>query len=131
MCGIFGFASNNKEESINNLLEIVVPKLFKLSEFRGKDASGIAIIKDKKIRVFKQDISASSLIKLKKYKRIIKDVFNEENNHAISVIGHARMVTNGSMRQNNNNQPVIKDGMVTIHNGIIVNDNVLWKKYPS
>lgn len=35
------------------------------------------------------------------------------------------------MAFNQNNQPVIKDGLVGIHNGIIVNDNDLWGRFPS
>ncbi len=32
---------------------------------------------------------------------------------------------------NTNNQPVVKDGAVGIHNGIIVNDDELWKSFPA
>ena len=131
MCGIFGFVSNNKEEPTCGLLKTTVSRLFKLSESRGKDASGIAILNDNKITVFKSDMPASDLIKLDKYKDIIEKTFGEKGNKTISAIGHARMVTNGSMRQNYNNQPVIKDGLVAIHNGIIVNDKDIWNKYPS
>ena len=131
MCGIFGFVSNNKEEPTRGLLKTTVSRLFKLSESRGKDASGIAILNDNKITVFKSDMPASDLIKLDKYKDIIEKTFGEKGNKTISAIGHARMVTNGSMRQNYNNQPVIKDGLVAIHNGIIVNDKDIWNKYPS
>ena len=39
------------------------------------------------------------------------------------------MVTNGYEQNNKNNQPVAKNGIIGIHNGIIVNDSDLWKKY--
>ena len=45
-------------------------------------------------------------------------------------MGHARMVTNGSAESHENNQPVILDGIVCIHNGIIVNDEQLWAAHP-
>ncbi|MGA2121742.1 MAG: hypothetical protein ABSG49_06820 [Methanoregula sp.] len=45
-------------------------------------------------------------------------------------MGHSRLVTNGRCELNTNNQPVIKDGAVGIHNGIIVNDYLLWKAFP-
>ena len=47
------------------------------------------------------------------------------------VLGHSRLQTNGQSEINTNNQPVVKDGAVGIHNGIIVNDNDLWNAYPS
>ena len=43
-------------------------------------------------------------------------------------MGHSRLVTNGSQINNHNNQPVIKDNLIGIHNGIIVNNNNLWKE---
>jgi len=47
-----------------------------------------------------------------------------------AVIGHARLVTNGTQLDDVNNQPVVKDGIIGIHNGIIVNVDNLWSKYP-
>jgi tRNA(Ile)-lysidine synthase TilS/MesJ len=39
--------------------------------------------------------------------------------------------TNGQSEINTNNQPVVKDGAVGIHNGIIVNDGELWDVFSS
>ncbi|MBW7869273.1 MAG: glucosamine 6-phosphate synthetase [Brumimicrobium sp.] len=52
-------------------------------------------------------------------------------NGLLFAFGHTRLVTNGSQLSDENNQPVIKDGIVGVHNGIIVNDNEIWAKYPS
>ncbi len=41
------------------------------------------------------------------------------------------METNGSFHFAYNNQPIIKDECVMVHNGIVVNDSQLWKKYPA
>ena len=38
-------------------------------------------------------------------------------------MGHSRLITNGL----NDNQPVIRDGVSVIHNGIIVNNDNIWK----
>jgi hypothetical protein len=46
-----------------------------------------------------------------------------------AVIGHARLVTNGVHGIERNNQPVVSGGAVTVHNGIIVNDQHLWQRY--
>lgn len=114
MCGIFG--------SIGFKQPIIINKLYKQSESRGKDSSGIAVLtKDNKILVYKIPQSAKKFIKSQSYKELLSK--------SIAFIGHARMVTNGSMNFNKNNQPVIKDGLVAVHNGIIVNDNKLWQKH--
>ena len=36
-------------------------------------------------------------------------------------------MTNGSQLNNINNQPVVKDGIISVHNGIISNSEDLWK----
>ena len=38
------------------------------------------------------------------------------------VFGHSRLVTNGTV----DNQPVVRDGVIVIHNGIVVNHQELW-----
>ena len=48
----------------------------------------------------------------------------------VLILGHSRLQTNGQSEINTNNQPVVKDGVVGIHNGIIVNDDKLWKSFP-
>lgn len=50
-------------------------------------------------------------------------------NNVFAALGHARLVTNGSQLEDVNNQPVVKDGIVGIHNGIIVNEVDLWNKH--
>jgi hypothetical protein len=54
---------------------------------------------------------------------------NKSLKRSFSVFGHARLVTNGSQLETENNQPVIKDGNLLIHNGIIVNADLLWEKH--
>jgi hypothetical protein len=49
---------------------------------------------------------------------------------AFAVMGHSRLVTNGSQLNDDNNQPVVKDGVIGIHNGIIANEDDLWSRHP-
>jgi glutamine---fructose-6-phosphate transaminase (isomerizing) len=137
MCGIFGIIANEKSKLDFISLNEITNELFILSESRGKESAGIAIknTKDKKIQVLKHSKPASQLVKSKEYqgfyKKSLENAF--ENNvlkSAISIIAHARLVTNGSQENNNNNQPCIKDGSVTVHNGIITNVEELWKAHP-
>jgi asparagine synthetase B (glutamine-hydrolysing) len=125
MCGILGFSKNSNSVIDDIGVEPLLKYLYSFSENRGHDSSGIAVVREKDIIVHKRALSASKFIKTKEYKKAISD---EKNIHTI--IAHARMETNGSFAENKNNQPVVKDGVVTVHNGIIVNDEDLWKSNP-
>lgn len=137
MCGVFGFVANEKSSIKQSEIIKISDLLFKLSETRGKDASGITLQTGKKIFIYKKSVSASNLIKESYYRNYIEEIlgntFDRQGhvNGQISFMGHARMETNGSFCKNINNQPVVKDGVVTIHNGIITNDDKLWSKYPA
>ena len=42
-------------------------------------------------------------------------------------MGHSRLITNGL----SDNQPVIREDILALHNGIIVNDSEIWNKLQS
>lgn len=126
MCGIFGLINKNKKYNSGEIFK----NLFLLSESRGKEASGFAVIHDNCIKVFKTPFPASELVKGKVFR---KEFFgsNHDSGKVFSAIGHSRLVTSGYEQDEENNQPVIRNGYVVIHNGIIVNQADLWKKYES
>ena len=135
MCGIFGVIAkeeNYKRKELVKLLE----EAASLSQVRGKDSSGIAFRfqSASQIDVLKGPVSIAELLKTKEYKEFKSSILNEikqtNGNKIFAALGHARLVTNGSQLEDVNNQPVVKDGIVGIHNGIIVNENELWNKYP-
>ncbi len=134
MCGIFGILTNEKSNIGFELTEEMTTKLFKLSESRGKEAAGFAALSGSSIKVYKEPVSSSSLVLSEKYNKILKDIFSDEEksgkNESFAVIGHSRLMTNGAQSKNENNQPVVKDGIVGVHNGIIVNDDSLWADFP-
>jgi len=115
----------------------IVNSIFKLSESRGKEASGLALRIDKSIYVLKEPITSSKLVKTKQYKQLFSQTLKEQGFDGVQlkgpivVLGHSRLQTNGLSEINTNNQPVVKDGAVGVHNGIIVNDSKLWKTYPA
>ncbi|MBI34592.1 MAG: hypothetical protein CMP67_04425 [Flavobacteriales bacterium] len=122
MCGIFGASILNlKQKNIKNISRV----LYDLSETRGKEASGIAVNKTSSIEVFKTDLPAKQFLKRPEFSKLID--FNSDNRG--SFIGHTRLVTDGDSNDNDNNQPVINENLVGIHNGIIVNFEELWQKY--
>ena len=133
MCGIFGLASKNGSQLNFIDAKNSIDKLFILSESRGKESSGIAVKNTGtgNIEILKKPIAASTLIKTEEYASFFENTAKEiiTTNKPIGIIGHSRLVTDGSEEDNNNNQPVIKSGGVAVHNGIITNADDLWLKY--
>ena len=106
MCGIFGQISKKRINKLN--LEVIV----KHSEQRGVDSSGLIYFKNSRYKVDKADLNIEKL--LRKSKPYDSSV----------ILGHSRLITNGL----GDNQPVVKDNICVIHNGIIVNEEEIWQK---
>lgn len=106
MCGIFGQISKYKINQEN------FDKLVKHSEQRGIDSSGLIYYKNDRYEISRADYNIEKLLnKVKPYDCKI-------------VLGHSRLITNGL----GDNQPVIRDNICAIHNGIIVNEKDVWDK---
>lgn len=135
MCGIFGLAVSKNLDCRKEEIEFLIRKLYILSESRGKEAAGIAVKNGDTICVLKKAVSASQFLDLSDFKEIIaknlEDLSSKDyiGSRSLAVIGHTRLVTTGAQQSNENNQPVIKDDAVGIHNGIIINDNELWNRF--
>jgi len=127
MCGIFGIIRSGTDKPNQLLVQEILNELYVLSESRGKEASGFALRLPDSIKVYKSAKPASSLIKLDEYRNILSDLSNNGNKR-FAFIGHSRLVTNGNQLENNNNQPVVKDNIVGVHNGIVCNVEDLWEK---
>ena len=137
MCGIFGFAVHQDVGCEPVFITRSLIALGQLSESRGKDSSGFAFRneKGKTINVIRSSMPISSLMKNQEFSfeleaqlnnlRCREDVPPPIN---FAAIGHSRLVTNGTQLNDLNNQPVIKDGLVGVHNGIIVNVDELWQE---
>ena len=105
MCGIFGIISKKKVHQTN------LKKLVYHSQQRGKDSSGLITFDDDKYIVNRADYKITELLdKVKPYNSNI-------------VFGHSRLVTNGM----DDNQPVIRNGIICLHNGIVVNEDEIWR----
>jgi len=108
MCGIFGQISSSKIDTNN------INFLVKHSQQRGKDSCGLLFYQNDKYSVVKADFNIEKLInKIRPY-------------NAQLVLGHSRLITNGL----EDNQPVVRDNNIVLHNGIIINDDELWAKIP-
>jgi len=130
MCGIFGFVVNQPSGQMYEQYLSLLERLCLLSETRGKDASGLVIVGWDSIHVLKRPIRVKKLLRSKEYVTF-KTQFEEavKTGKPFIVMGHARMVTNGRAEFHDNNQPVIHNNMICIHNGIVVNDNQLWREH--
>ena len=104
MCGIFGIVSKSPIDCRELRL------LARHAEQRGKDSSGLFISKPNGYDIHRANNAITSLL---------KDV---KVSSAGFVMGHSRLVTNGLA----DNQPVYRDGVAVIHNGIVVNHAALW-----
>ncbi|MDB3965383.1 glucosamine 6-phosphate synthetase [Amylibacter sp.] len=105
MCGIFGQISEKTVNKFN------LEKIARYAKQRGLDSSGLIYFRNNGYEVEKADFDIEELLKqVKPYNSKV-------------VLGHSRLITNGL----SDNQPVIKDSICVIHNGIIVNEDEIWK----
>jgi len=131
MCGIFGFLMSETVSIQCKDLRHLIDRLFILSESRGKESAGLAFMSKGLVHVLKKPCPASRFIRSKDYKRFLDFCASETPpNSATALIGHSRLVTDGSSQQDYNNQPVEKDGLTGIHNGIIVNVSEIYERHP-
>ncbi len=133
MCGIFGIIIKQNSDQSETFIKNGLKKLAEISIARGQDSSGVAFdFKPKgEFNIVKGDVPITKLLKNKEFLKNLEEAISVyKNGECFKAIGHARLVTNGSQLKEENNQPVVKDGIVGIHNGIIVNADELWKTNP-
>lgn len=117
MCGIFGVVNAAISLSLPELRDLTTV-LLTTSETRGSEAAGVAAWWEDELIVSKTQDAPHRFVQ----QRSFRDVFSGNSRPANAVvIGHARMVTNGSAIFDQNNQPVKADHLTLVHNGIITN----------
>lgn len=105
MCGIFGVVSGSPV--IRKDLDALVLH----SQQRGRDSSGLILRNGDHYVVHRADYPIT---------RLMGQVSTAKSD---VVLGHSRLITNGL----EDNQPVVRDGVVVLHNGIVVNHESVWK----
>jgi len=136
MCGIFGILIGKGSSLQVRTLEGIMTGLFILSESRGKEASGFALRGGRSLYIYKEPLNARKLVRSSQYREFFHSLLKAEgysprqSEIPCAFIGHSRLVTNGISELNSNNQPVVKNGAVGIHNGIIVNTDALYVSFP-
>lgn len=104
MCGIFGIVSDTP------VLESELHVLVTHAQQRGRDSSGLVTFVNDAYQIYRADYPIT---------RLLKEV-RPQASHL--VLGHSRLITNGL----GDNQPVVRDGVSVLHNGIVVNDQAIW-----
>ena len=120
MCGIFGILSKKNSDKTNfALLNDDINILTKKSELRGSDTFGLLIKNHSTSSIFKINEKPSKVIKRNDYKNFInRNLIN--NLDYLSIICQTRLVTNGSKFSEDNNQPILTENIIGVHNGIFV-----------
>jgi len=137
MCGIVGavaFGKLNKKEEYNRqkIMRYLTTELLLLTEDRGKDATGAAVLfGDGNYAGMKRGEKASDFLsKLgeskENYGGLLK-IWKEHEYPAKVYIGHARALSVGDKDNNANNHPIKIGNIVGIHNGTLRNDDVIIK----
>ncbi len=109
MCGIFGIISKTSVDAQD------VKILASHSKQRGIDSSGIVTFQDAKYQIVRADFEVTKLLQKCKWQS------------SSIAMGHSRLVTNGM----SDNQPVVRDDLFVIHNGIVVNEQEIWDSVSS
>jgi glutamine---fructose-6-phosphate transaminase (isomerizing) len=130
MCGIFGVITAKDSPYSVRFLSRSLSELAHLSESRGKDSSGLCTFNQlvETIEVNKAPLPIKQLFNKPEISKALSSAFTI-GNQARYAFGHARLVTNGTQLKHANNQPVVKDGLIGVHNGIIVNVDALWEQH--
>ena len=89
------------------------------------------------IQLYKKAKKASMLIRDRDYNKFLRRSLLRGNPHKtnkvdlkpIAIIGHTRMATDGSVALHENNQPIVCDQTVGVHNGIVVNAEAIWPHF--
>jgi hypothetical protein len=118
MCGITGFSRADERSSISKPGAFLKSAVLAI-ENRGTDATGFAYTDgDRKGWYWKTAKPAHDAV---------FSGFFPTRRDIVTAIGHTRWATQGSRHKNENNHPVIDDGVMLVHNGIITNDKEIQK----
>ncbi len=139
MCGIFGLQVRHGAPYSSAFIKRALRVLAKESQSRGKDSSGLVFVDQtaRSYEVLKGAVPLNWLLKAPTVSTAFTAALKRHDDKADArakpfvAMGHSRLVTNGSQLNDENNQPVVKSGIIGVHNGILVNDASIWDRNPS
>lgn len=122
MCGICGIRRFGDKPISAEQVSILLLG----NERRGNQATGLAIQQlDGSIQVHKDDEPANRFVLDREYQDFIKENLKEDS---LCVIGHTRAATKGHPSINKNNHPMWDDKVAVVHNGVLMNDDHMFKE---
>lgn len=122
MCGISGIYRMGETPISEDAIRILLCSL----EHRGNDATGIGLMTNGKIDVFKSDKPAWQFIGTKEYKDFILEHLKPET---LTAILHTRFATKDyTPRDNENNHPMMDNQTAIVHNGGVDNHEAMFTK---
>jgi len=137
MCGIvgaiaFGKVSKREENRRQKIMKYFTTELLLLTESRGKDATGAAILfQDGNFVGIKRGEKVSSFLskfgKNKECYGSLMEIWDKHESPVKVYLGHCRASTIGSKFENENNHPIKIGNLVGVHNGVIKNDDTIIK----
>lgn len=138
MCAICGISFQKNSKVFNStMIHQILNKLLINCQVRGRSATGVAVANDKEIKVVKNNMPAKEFVKSTEFREVLKNhvsltkeiSIGGTSKRLIQIIGHCRMPTKGSALNNKNNHPIVTDTFVGVHNGVISNDDDLFKTH--
>lgn len=106
MCGIFGIISPASWPKAD------LVELTRYAQQRGRDSSGLMFLRNDAYHVHRADFPIARLLE-------------EARPYGTPIVmGHSRLITNGL----SDNQPVLREDICVLHNGIVVNHETIWEE---
>ena len=128
MCGLAGVVFGARPRRRGELEHLLgsFTKLLTLSQARGTDATGAAIIReDGSVSVAKAPVPATEF--LRAFNRWLGRSLMTATVPPVMLMGHTRYATRGTARQNINNHPIVAGHVIGTHNGTIQNADDVFK----
>lgn len=123
MCGICGVRRFGAEPISRDMVDLLILN----QQNRGLEAAGVAIQQaNGEVFVHKQDVTPYEFVSSRDYDNFMLEHLDDEQ--TIAVLGHARKATQGSPRVNNNNHPMFQGHCAVVHNGVLRNDDWVFKE---
>jgi glucosamine--fructose-6-phosphate aminotransferase (isomerizing) len=125
MCGIIGFIGKAGEGEWRQTHSIL-RELFLAAEHRGQDATGFVAAPERRsgnrFVVAKEPVTASRFIGRKSFRDL-------RERRCSFLIGHVRLATHGTAKDNRNNHPHVGRRYALVHNGVLTNAEELLDRH--
>src|SRR5579864_6568743 len=120
MCGIAGIRRFGPEPITEDQITTLLCSL----EHRGSDATGVALMRGDEVIVCKKDVPAATFCGDPAFRKLMDDELKEDTEIAIL---HTRSWTQGPPHKMENNHPLFAGKCAVVHNGMIHNDDTLFR----